>query len=204
MMDQTFVDHESVRVHKSTGEGSVLDVITVLSKDKRHSSREWKRMKQKYNLPTRKVKINGKGKSTDVASESTLKEIAAGYLVGVRMAIKTKHAYMQRFRLPATMTARVYIEEEIMPAIAQTFGHLCPIRQFPIGSYKVDLYFPAQRVVVECDEHGHKCYNEQQQHCRTTFISQQLMCKWYRFDPYQAGFDIHKTFSDVMQLVYQS
>ena len=29
-------------------------------------------------------------------------------------------------------------------------------RQFSIGSYRIDLYFPEHKLAIECDEHDHK------------------------------------------------
>ena len=40
--------------------------------------------------------------------------------------------------------------------IQKFFEGMSMKREFSIGSYRIDLYFPEHKLPIECDEHGHK------------------------------------------------
>lgn len=56
-------------------------------------------------------------------------------------------------------------------------------RQFRVGRYRVDAYFPLQRVAVCCDERGHSAYDSREEEERERFIRRTLLCAIVRFDP---------------------
>lgn len=61
-------------------------------------------------------------------------------------------------------------------------------KQFPVGAYRVDLYLPDLRLVVECDEISHSNYSKQREMDRQEQISNELDCEFLRFNPSQKGF----------------
>ncbi len=78
-------------------------------------------------------------------------------------------------------------EKEIMNGIKLALPwHCCT--QFAIGMYRIDLYLPDFKIAVECDEFNHTQYDRLDDERRQTFITQQLACRWVRFDPYTDEF----------------
>ena len=93
---------------------------------------------------------------------------------------------------------RLYIEQEIVPQLQTAFGHHPSVQQFRVGSYCIDLYFPAQKVAIECDEHSHAHYDQTAEAARQQFIQQQLGCSFVRFDPYAKDFCLMKLINQIM------
>ena len=90
-------------------------------------------------------------------------------------------------------------EEEVMQDISKALAALGPIRQFAIGSYRIDLYLSKPKIAMECDENGHRAYEQQAEMQRQTFIEEQLGCTFVRFDPYAPGFSVLETISRVVE-----
>ena len=59
------------------------------------------------------------------------------------------------------------------------------VRQYPILTYRVDLYFPDYNICVECDENGHKDRDPNQELQRHLDITKKINCRWYRYNPQQ-------------------
>jgi very-short-patch-repair endonuclease len=71
----------------------------------------------------------------------------------------------------------------------------CPcesVREFAIGPYRIDLYFPEWKVAVECDEDSHQGYDPEKEAQRTEFISFQLNCGIIRYDCNNPNFNVFK------------
>ena len=51
-----------------------------------------------------------------------------------------------------------YVREEARTiyTIQKVFEGISMKREFSIGSYKIDLYFPEHNIAIECDEHDHQ------------------------------------------------
>lgn len=73
--------------------------------------------------------------------------------------------------------------------------------EFPIGRYRVDLYFPHERVAVECDGYGHSSYNDEYEAKRQAFIERTLGCRFYRFNPDEPYFSLYKHMRNIVQLI---
>ena len=93
-------------------------------------------------------------------------------------------------------------EKNIMEHISRSIP-LEVYAQFPIGRYKLDLYFPGNKIAVECDEFGHGGYDNEKDDLRTTFVSNQLNCTWVRFDPYEDGFSIFEVVGRIVSLLFK-
>jgi very-short-patch-repair endonuclease len=93
-------------------------------------------------------------------------------------------------------------EQHTLTIIATAFSHLKQETQRSVGKYRVDLYFPDQRIVVECDEHGHKGYSKSQDQDRQQFIEQQLNCTFVRYDPDQEDFNIGEVIHKLLRMIY--
>jgi hypothetical protein len=106
------------------------------------------------------------------------------------------------FGLDIKTTLNPSKEQNTIGPISQAFGHLKPIRQFSIGNYRIDLYFPKERIAVECDENGHTDRDPMYEQQREEFIKEQLNCKFFRFNPDCKKFNIYKTIQKLMVLIY--
>ena len=69
-------------------------------------------------------------------------------------------------------------------------------RQFQIGTYRADLCFTDDLIVVECDEYGHHDRSAAEEMAREEFIKNQGYAI-IRYNPNEAGFDL----SDVLNRI---
>ena len=65
-------------------------------------------------------------------------------------------------------------------------------RQHFIAGFRVDLYLKDLNLAIECDEHDHKHSPKWYEGWRQEEIEQRLGCKFVRFNPHEAGFNIGK------------
>ena len=61
--------------------------------------------------------------------------------------------------------------------------------EFKCDRYSIDLYFPNERVAVECDEHDHGAYVNDDE--RQLAIEERLDCVFFRFNPDDPDFNLH-------------
>ena len=80
------------------------------------------------------------------------------------------------------------------------FESLGPIKQYRCGVYHIDLYFPAQKVAVECDE-SHDQYCPIKEHQRQEFIERTLECRFVRYKPQAADFSVYSLMAKLMPLL---
>jgi hypothetical protein len=195
---------DDIRVDKATQKGSVYDVIHIVSgKQENYASQAFARIKKTNPEITPKcvrLKINGKGQLTPVADAATLQRIASAVLSGIRKGMAEKIRISRRLGLP-THHMRAYIEEETLAPLMTVFASSCPVRQFSCGLYRIDLYFPAQKVAVECDEGGHAHYSFEVEYERQRFLEQQLCCHFVRYNPHAAEFSIYKLIAQLIPML---
>ena len=51
--------------------------------------------------------------------------------------------------------------------------------QFIVGPYRIDLYLPDYKIVVEIDELGHRGRDPHQEQCREAYIKRELDCLFF-------------------------
>ncbi len=89
------------------------------------------------------------------------------------------------------------IEGQTIGFIENTYRGLRAMsRQFQIGTYRADLCFTDDLIVVECDEYGHHDRYEAEEMAREEFIKNQGYAI-IRYNPNEAGFDL----SDVLNRI---
>jgi very-short-patch-repair endonuclease len=71
-------------------------------------------------------------------------------------------------------------------------------RHQPFLNYRVDLYFPDQRVVVECDEHDHDDRDPEYERRREEDLKRALNCTFVRFNPDADDFCLAKLISRIL------
>ena len=76
------------------------------------------------------------------------------------------------------------------------------VQQYRVSSYRVDLYFPEQRIAVECDEEDHRRYRRAEEEKRQFYIEQATGCTFVRFNPDDSNFHIGDVIHDIMMLIY--
>ncbi|MCT7984938.1 Bro-N domain-containing protein [Laspinema sp. A4] len=89
-------------------------------------------------------------------------------------------------------------EMDCLSIIKAAFAHLSPISQFSVLGYKIDLYFPSEKIAVECDENGHQHLSLVKEQKRETAIINELQCQFIRFNPDLAHFNIGEVINRIM------
>ena len=87
--------------------------------------------------------------------------------------------------------------------IQKVFEGISVKRQFSIGSYRIDLYFPEHKVATECNEHDHKDRDINLEIRRQKFIEDQLNCKPIRYNHDVKDFLIESVLNKIFQYIYQ-
>jgi very-short-patch-repair endonuclease len=89
------------------------------------------------------------------------------------------------------------IEGQTIGFIENAYSGACAMsRQFQIGTYRADLCFTDDLIVVECDEYGHHDRSAAEEMAREEFIKNQGYAI-IRYNPNEAGFDL----SDVLNRI---
>ena len=86
--------------------------------------------------------------------------------------------------------------------IQKVFEGISMKRQFSIGSYRIDLYFPEHKLAIECDEHDHKDRDINYETRRQKFIEDHLNCKVIRYNPDAKDFAIESVLNKIFQYIY--
>lgn len=94
------------------------------------------------------------------------------------------------------------IEADCIGILESAFENLSPVRQFFISGYRIDLYFPNEKIAVECDEYGPENYNVKEELKRQNVITRSLNCDFVRFNPYEKNFNIGKVINEILQKIY--
>ena len=76
-------------------------------------------------------------------------------------------------------------------------------RQFNIGSYRTNLYFPEHKLAIECDEHDHKDRDINHVIRRQKFIKDMLNYKFIRYNPDAKDFTIESVLNKIFRYIYQ-
>lgn|GEM_PF-4785916 len=90
------------------------------------------------------------------------------------------------------------ITNSTLAVISAALAHLPQQSEYKIGPYRIDLYFPSLRVAVECDERGHVGYDAEAEAERQTCVQRELTCRFVRYNPHAAGFNVGRVINAVM------
>lgn len=94
------------------------------------------------------------------------------------------------------------IENQTIGFIQNAFSHLESKRQFTIGKYHVDLYFPKYKVVIECDENNHEDRDIIQENIRQEYIVAIMKNRMIRYNPNEKNFDLSNVIQQIIQEIY--
>ena len=96
------------------------------------------------------------------------------------------------------------IENSTIGFITNSFKEIAEMkRQQAIGKYKVDLYFPEYKLIVECDENGHSDRDIDDERIREEFLIA-LGNKMIRFNPSDNNFDLSNVLREINTFIFGS
>jgi very-short-patch-repair endonuclease len=114
-----------------------------------------------------------------------------------------KHKYVSHVGSLTQVRTIMSLENQTIGFIMTAFnGTEVMERQYAIGAYSVDLCFVQRKIVVECDEHGHNDYDQEEEAVRTNFLTHNGF-KLIRFNPCEERFDLALVLKDIMMALRQ-
>lgn len=203
-----YVNDGMLRVYGSPDEPlfSAKDVATILGYSNTRKAildhvDEQDRMRlENMGVPSKKL-INNQGQSVVINKRGLLsmfskctKHVPESFI----KHIKDKYS----IDILVERTFRYYPKEtETILYIKKAFSGEKYETQYKCGNYKIDLYFPLYRMAVECDENGHKDYNEKKEKNREIYIKQHLNCIFIRYNPDDKEFCIFDVINTIFTTI---
>ncbi len=80
-------------------------------------------------------------------------------------------------------------EQDTLSCITKAFKGEQMIDQYCVDGYRIDLYFPAFKLAIECDEFNHRNRDIGYEVTRQKHIEDKLKCQFIRYDPDADNFD---------------
>ena len=119
-----------------------------------------------------------------------------------------QNSYNLRNRNIVEISQNVTVTKIILPIETQTIGFIentyinCieTFRQFSIGTYRVDLYFPKYKIVVECDEFDHTDRDKIYESTREKYIIS-LGNTMIRYNPNEPNFDLSNILNKINNII---
>ena len=88
-------------------------------------------------------------------------------------------------------------EQDSIHAILKTFKGENMVRQYSVGTYRIDLYFPKYKLAIECDEYGHSDRDQEYEHTRQHYIEDKLGCQFIRYNPDSKNYNVFDMFNKI-------
>lgn len=122
-----------------------------------------------------------------------------------------KNTYNLKHRYITKIGDTPHINPVVMSIENQTIGFIQNIfkgvieshRQYTISSYRVDLYFPLYKLVIECDENGHKYRDQIYEKIREDYILF-LGNTIIRYNPNDELFDLSIVINEINKFLFNS
>lgn len=128
-------------------------------------------------------------------------QLLAMYALNCRSKVETTYLsidYIKRYAPKETETL-----DFICTAVSSVYT--CARQQWFLNNkYRVDLYFPDQRIVVECDEHDHEYRDEEYEKLREAELKKELDCKFIRYNPDAPDFCLAVLMSRILKALHGS
>ena len=94
------------------------------------------------------------------------------------------------------------IENQTIGFIENSFKDVLDCkRQYCMDKYRVDLYFPLYKLVIECDENNHIDRDVDKEKIREDFILS-LGNKIIRYNPNTSDFDLSNVLREIHKIIY--
>ena len=94
-------------------------------------------------------------------------------------------------------------EQSILTKIRSTFANEKIFQHFALG-YRIDAYFPKQRLAIEVDEQGHQDRDFECEIGRQKALEKELGCKFIRINPAKENFDVYNGIGRIQVFVSES
>ena len=110
-----------------------------------------------------------------------------------KLITPTMQHILDKFQFNLTNCKKLSPEQQNLSFITNAFKIEDTIPQYSVGSYRLDLYFPKYKIVVECDENGHNDRHPEKEKEREDYVNRELgitMDNWVRFNPDDPYFDV--------------
>ena len=91
-------------------------------------------------------------------------------------------------------------ETETLKYIEQAFKNIQIEYQIKCGTYRIDMVMPSYRIVIECDEHGHRNRDIIYEKTRETYIKNQGY-QFVRYNPDDKYFSIFNVIGDINKII---
>lgn len=119
----------------------------------------------------------------------------------IKSSYNLKHRYVRVVGSMRQVRTVMSLENQTVGFIVSTFTDLEQMeRQHQIGPYSVDLCFVEHKIVVECDESGHKDYKQDDKKDREKFMAESGY-SILRFDPCGIDFDLSCVIREIMTML---
>jgi very-short-patch-repair endonuclease len=149
----------------------------------------------------KKPKINeekkhgGNNKDTYLLTEQAFEIFKNSYNLRNRYLVNTSGSITQ-------INLAMCVENQTIGFIENSYkGIFNMIRQYPIGNYRVDLYFVDYNIAVECDENGHNDRDTFYEIARESYIKDKGN-KMIRFNPNESKFDLSNVLREINSVLY--
>lgn len=172
-------------------EKNLNDLIPVLNSNKANLKRYLlKNFKLNTNYIINKTNKDGRGgqnEETILLTNDTFELIKNSY--------NLKNKYITKFKDTTLVNTFIMnLETSTIGFIQKIFENIIIVkREYIIDNYRVDLYLPEYRIVIECDEFNHHIHRDKinkSEKERQTYIENKLQCKFIRFNPCEDNFDL--------------
>ena len=149
-------------------------------------------------------RLNEKGVTTPVVSSGDHADyICTRVIAGLRKSTREKQAMAEKHGVSGMLHVMTPVECDYMDILEDAFRAYDPRRQYRVGGYRVDLYLRIPRIVIECDEDGHKAYCQQREMQREAHVRIQTGSTFVRFDPYERGFRFGRFIAKIMGMIQE-
>ena len=120
----------------------------------------------------------------------------------VKNTFNLKHRYVSKIGNSQHINIIMSLENQTIGFIENSFKNIIKTkRQYTINNYRVDLYFPKYKLVIECDENNHEDRDIVYEEIREKYILS-LNNTIIRFNPNDKLFDLSLVFRAINKILF--
>jgi len=194
-------DAHYIRVVPDTSQVSVVDILKVVTNSS--NAHVWiARYPEIFTFH----KFAGSGqRATPVVQLHGVHDLIKKIIANCRLSTSKIRDWAKRIGCTETdiiMYRKGATECDLLEIIEKVFSRYCTcITQYIVGNYRIDMYLKEYNIAIECDEYGHRHYNQQDEARRTLAIKSALHCNFVRFNPYERNFNIGDVIADINAII---
>lgn len=144
--------------------------------------------------PENKIHIRGGNNKVDVfLTEEAFELLKNSYNIRNRNIIHSLASKSANIIIPIECQTIGFIENAYSGVIES-------IRQYKFGNYRVDMYFPKYKIILECDEFDHKDRDVFYEKKREQYLLS-LGNTIIRYDPNERGFNISDVLREINKII---